>query len=279
MTDYRLLAEIMEEAAGYYRWRAGRLRLLHVVLNLSYRASPPQPLATLSSHAPLMQLTRFKHPCNLSAAISDHVSCRVLRRDGHGRGGLTLTPMPDWWNWSVQPVDEECADRGFVASLVGYIVRPAAVAGEWDIEKLTAIDPKVDFAQRYTIGQLRNLASIPEDPTLPEAVAQIAREEAARSVEPPPEPTRIRRSRALDEAPIDATTSECLDFARRLFPDGTGCGEWEDARRDAWVKKVCENEGPRVVWIALSLAKEFGPSKIREPWNWLARIIAQLRPK
>ena len=273
MSDFALLAAIMEEAAGYYRWRAGRLRLLHVVLNLSYRANPPQPCATLPSHAGLLQVTRFRHACTLSEAITDLVSCRVLQREGHGRGGLVLTPMPDWWNWGVSPVDEQCGDRSFVLSLVGYMVRPAATGGDWDIERLAAVDPQVDFMQRYTVGQLRDVALIPDDPTLPEAVAAIAREEAAKSIEPEEPTPAKRRERPSDQAPLDVDTEEAVDYARSLFPHE----QWESYRRDAWIRTVAADQGPRVLYRALMRAKEFGPKRVLKPWVWLGRVMEDLK--
>lgn len=286
MTQFGLLADVMEEAAGYYRWRAGRQRLLHVVLNFSYRLG--EPAAAFSSHTVLVRHTRLEQE-QLSRAITDLACSRVLQREGKGKGGLLLTPLPDWWNWSLQAIDDQCADRDYVASLVGYVVR--GVAGAWTAEKYGKPDSMTEYARRYAAGQFRDGTLIPDDPTLPEAVAEIARQEAAASVEGGESGEREAESggnregkaerrkeirRFELEAPIDVDTQEVLDYARKLFPHGTKSGEWENLRRDAWVTTVAADRGPRVLWRALQRAQEHGPSRIRKPWVWLKPILESI---
>jgi hypothetical protein len=85
--DYQLLADIMQEAAAHFKWKKGRLRLLDVILKLSFRQGLAE--AQLDSHGPLLQQTRIKEQKRLSEALSDLVRCGVVQREGKGRGGNT----------------------------------------------------------------------------------------------------------------------------------------------------------------------------------------------
>lgn len=286
-TDYDLLAYIMEEAAGYYEWKKGRLRLLRVILNLSYYLGLPE--ATIPSHEVLMTHTRLNQK-RLSEAIADLVKGRVVKQRGEGKGGVVFEPIPDWMDWGLSSVDKECGDREYVASLVRYIVKKTT-AGYVALPYPTqAVDPATQFAIAYTKGEFSQKPLIPNDQTLNEPVAEIARQVAASSVaatetkrQPgrPPKPYEERRHRHSDEVPIDVNIEQVLVDAEKLFGgewrDRNG-EPWERVRREAWFRKVARDRGPRVVLHALRLARDFGPERIGSPCSWLKRVLKDLRP-
>lgn len=286
-TDHDLLAYIMEEAAGYYEWKKGQPRLLRVVLNFSYRLGKSE--AEFPSHEILMRHTRFNQK-RLSEAIAYLVKCRVLRRRGEGKGGVVLIPVPDRRNWAVSPVDEDCSDPDYIASLVRYTVEETStgfVALPYPVE---AVDPVTQYALAYARGEFSQKPLIPNDQTLNEPIAEIARQAVASSVagvetkrQPgrPRKPYEERRCQHSDEVPIDADIDEVLADAEKLFGgkwrDGHG-EPWDRVRREAWFREVARDHGPRVVLRALRRAKDFGPDRIGAPCKWLRRVLRDLAP-
>jgi hypothetical protein len=285
-TDYRLLADVMEEAAGYFKWLDRRPRLLRVILNFSYRMDLPS--AKFPNHDLLMSHARFSSQKRLSEALSDLVSSRALQRDGWGRGGIELTPLPDWWNWAARPADEECADREYVASLVGYVVKRNG--SEWRAEAYPAPDVVTQYARAYTRGAFDTAQLIPEEETLNEAVAEEARREAMEAVSGRPEahasatgePKRRGRrasqrntARRGAEASIDVDVAEVVRYAAKLFPEWRGGG----ALRDAYLAKYAADRGPRLVFRALQAADDFGSKKIFAPISWLKGVVDDMTPQ
>jgi len=286
-TDYGLLAYIMEEAAGYFEWKKGRLRLLRVVLNFSYRLGKSE--AEFPSHEILMRHTRLNQK-RLSEAIADLVRCRVVQRKGEGKGGVVLIPIPVWQDWALPPVDEECADREYVASLVRYTVRHTTagyVAIPYPVE---AVDPVTQHALAYARGKFSQKPLIPNDQMLNEPIAEIARQaetanapasETKRGPGRPRKPHEKRQRRHSDEALIDVDIEEVLAYAEKLFggdwrdKDGK---PWEPARRDAWFRKVAHGRGSRAVFRALQRAQDFGPHRIGAPCCWLGDLLDKIAP-
>jgi hypothetical protein len=292
-----LLAEIMEEAAGYYVWRDRRPRLLRVILNFSYRLD--QPCATFPTCEALRRHTRFIKQ-RLTEAVNDLVRCRVVQRRDLGNGALELTPLPDWWNWAVVPRDTECCDREYVASLVGYTVKETtardgcATRTGWVVTRYPAqaADAVTQYARAYSRGAFATPALIPDETTLNAAVAEVARGEVAAVVataadrvgtrdatparrKPGPKPRGQEPSqRRAEEALTDVDVAEVVAFGRKLFPQWQGGGNL----RDAYLARIAADRGPRLVFRALQRADDFGSGRIFAPINWLKGVLADMDP-
>jgi hypothetical protein len=287
VTNFTLLANVMEDAAGFFEWKKGRQRLLRVVLNFSYRLGKPE--AEFPSHEVLMSHTRLNQK-RLSEAIADLVRFRVLRRRGEGKGGVVLIPMPNYQDWALPPLDEECADREYLASLIRYTVRHTTagyIAIPYPVE---AVDPVTQYALAYARGEFSQKPLIPNDQTLNEPVAEIARQAAASSVAVaeskrrpgrPCKPYEERQHGRSYEAPIDVDIEEILAFAEKLFGGDwrDGHGEpWDRERRDEWFRKVADDRGRGAVFVVLQMAQDFGPHRIGAPCCWIGTLLDKIAP-
>lgn len=275
-TDYTLLDKITRRALEFFDVRQNTRRVFRVILDYSFAVG--QPAARFTSQR-LIHLETGLTKNRVSEALADLVSSRLAQRDGHGKVALTITPLPDWWRWACPVISPAYTEKDFLASLIGYHVTDL-VAG-WTISPVRA-HPVIAHATAYTRGQYDGDQLFPNETTLREEVAAVARAEALTTFvtheklmpETPHTPTtplvsfsdRVAIERAYRETPRNE--DELVLMAEKVFPG------WESHRRDPFIRSLCKDHRS-ALYEALSRAQE-SQQTIRYPWGWLPYVIKEI---
>jgi len=169
--------QIVRRALRFYAVRDNSRRVFEVVLD--YSLALGVPVARFTSQR-VLHLETGLTKNRVSEALTDLEACRMLQRDGYGKRALTLTPLADWWHWSLRPVSPSYLDREFLTSLIGASVARVGSTG-WAVTTVPS-HPVVAYATAYSRGEYDHSELFPREQTFSEAVAEVARVEAVNQV-------------------------------------------------------------------------------------------------
>jgi len=167
------LLAIFRRALQFFELAPLPRRTLEATLHYSYGLG--EFVARFQSHKILLLETALPYN-RLSEALRFLECSRLLQRQGRGKGGLILTPLPDWWHWALTPISPVFADREFLATLIGW--RVYQCGDHWQIHPLRKLHPDLLYASAFAQGKFDEAHFWPPEATLAAEVAAVARAEA-----------------------------------------------------------------------------------------------------
>jgi hypothetical protein len=276
----RLLARVMPVAVNFYHVQAAHKLVLHPILLFSFGLG--QESVEFESHE-VLKVYSGQSSARLSHVLDEMAGMRLIAREGKGRGGLIVSPNPDWATWMVKARCAAWEDPRVVAGLLGWRVttasrdacattasrdacattasrdacattasRDACATGTWRIVEHQP-ETAVTRARAWALGHSDAPQLIPPETRLEAAVLEVQRQAAIE---------RLRGQEELEGLPLVDLSSTVTKITARskTLPQRHG----EHRERTDWSTEEIQGYAQRLTagrWDA----------RRREPW--LASVI------